>query len=1108
MPQKYTGRVILIVVLTWLALSAIFPGVPASFFWILKGGQQTTYDVNLKPGIDMAGGTSLLYEIKTNSGKAPPPDLSTQMMQALKKRIDPDGVRNLVWRPQGATRLEIQMPLTGKEGQADQIRQQFAGVERELDATNVRVGEVLNAVESTKGTARQAKLDEIAMGSARRRQLFAQLANAWDHLQAARAAHDVAGDVQYDDQYQKLKGQIEDTNLTTADLEAILDMPAADREAKLGDLKKQYATFPARLKAINDFAAGYVNYSKVKGLLDSASDLKRLLKGSGVLEYHILVTDLDTADARAMIERLQKKGPRSQAGDTMRWYEVANMEEMKGSHTFVYGGKNYVLAWTIPGKQMINGPGIARWSLESARAGMDQNGGQDVEFSFDTVGALDCSQLTGANINKPMAIVLDNRVISAPNINSQIGGNGEITGNFSPEEIDYLVSTLNAGSLPAQLADEPISERTVGPQLGADNLRAGLVSCVAGLVIVGIFLIIYYHLCGVVACVALGMNVILILGAMAALNATFTLPAVAGIVLTIGVAVDANVLIFERLREEQERGLSLRMAMRNAYDRAFSAIVDSNVTTAITCIILYWLGTEEVKGFGLTLLIGLISSIFTALFVTKTIFGIWMEYFGLKQLRSLPVTWPAFGKMLHPKFDWMGKIGWFLALSAILLVVGMAAFFQKIKEGKMLDIEFTSGTLVQFELNQPTPIEKVRKQIETADPNAIPSPSVVAVGNDHKVYEVVTPNQNAVAVRNAIINKLGTQLKIALPSKFDFVGGSYEQAFGKAILPVPAEAPLDVNGFKPEQGGNYRGGVAIVLQNLNPPLTPAEIRQRMERQRLAPQAGGNSQAAVADFTVVSPNGDQPTRFALVLGVNPDVPYQDDPDKWRDQVATPLWGLVNESVNAQAQLQRVSNFDAQVAGEASIDALLALFLSIIIIMVYIWIRFGTMKYGTATVVAMIHDTLMVLGFVGLSHYLAGTALGHHLLLDEPFRVNLTLVAGVLTIMSYSMVDTIVVFDRIRENRGKYGVVTRKIINDSVNQTLSRTMLTAGTTMMTVIVMYIAGGPGIHGFTFVLLVGILVGTYSSIAIAAPILLIGAQKQAARESVSLGRTPKLEA
>src|SRR3954470_13993131 len=185
-----------------------------------------------------------------------------------------------------------------------------------------------------------------------------------------------------------------------------------------------------------------------------------------------------------------------------------------------------------------------------------------------------------------MAIMLDDRVLTAPNIQSQIGASGIITGTYTKPELRYLISTLNAGSLPAQLAEEPISERTVGPQLGADNLRARLLSCVWVLVVVAIFLISYYYLSGVVALIAVVMNVVLILGSLAAINATFTLPGIAGIVLTIAASVDANVLIFERLREEQHRGLSLRMAMRNAYDRAFSAILDSNATTVFTSLFL------------------------------------------------------------------------------------------------------------------------------------------------------------------------------------------------------------------------------------------------------------------------------------------------------------------------------------------------------------------------------------------------------------------------------------------------------------------------------------------------------------------------------------------
>src|SRR5688572_3896864 len=187
-----------------------------------------------------------------------------------------------------------------------------------------------------------------------------------------------------------------------------------------------------------------------------------------------------------------------------------------------------------------------------------------------------------------------------------------------------------------------------------------------------------------------------------------------------------------------------------------------------------------------------------------------------------------------------------------------------------------------------------------------------------------------------------------------------------------------------------------------------------------------------------------------------------------------------------------------------DAIMALVISIVLIMIYIWVRFGNLKYGTATVVALLHDTLITIGAVGISHYLAETVIGRPLLI-ESFRINLTLVAAVLTVMGYSMNDTIVVFDRIRENRGKFGYVSKQVINDSINQTLSRTLLTGGTTIVTVFVMYIWGGPGFHGFTFALLVGIVVGTYSSIAIAAPILLLGGKDVKAEAGATAASGPK---
>jgi SecD/SecF fusion protein len=1077
MQQKYTGRVIIILAVIAVALWAIFPN-----------GNFRHPD--LKPGIDMVGGTSLLYEIKTSPGQNTE-GLSSKVMEALKKRVDPQGVRNLVWRPQGNTRLEIQIPMSSQSRDASAKREAYADAQRKLDDTNVRQSEVVAAVENLSGKKRQDQLDQLAMGSPKRQALFAQLTQTYDRLQSLKKSQkDFVAQAKAEEAYAKLKDQIDQTNVSVSQLQAVLD--AKDSDAKLADLKKQYGGFPRRLAAIDQFAGAYKNFQSVKNSIDDASELKRLLRGSGVLEFHILAEDLPNQQYQAMVQRLQKKGPRFEPGDTVRWYEVDKPDQFH-HRMEPYNGKMYSLSYVTPEKSLANGPGLPQWALTNAAPAME-NGQRQVNFQFDTQGAQLFGKLTGANINKPLAIVLDNKVISAPNINTRINGSGEISGDYTQPDQDYLVSTLNAGSLPAQLADQPISEQTVGPQLGADNLRAGLLSCVLGLIVVGGFMLLYYGRAGAVAIIALLMNILMILGAMAAMNATFTLPAIAGIVLTIGIAVDANVLIFERLREEQNRGLSLKPALRNAYDRAFSAILDSNVTTAITCCVLYLLGTEEVKGFGLTLLLGIVSSLFTALFVTKVVFGLWVEYFGLKNLRSLPQVWPALERALHPKIDWMGKVWYFVGLSVVLAVLGIAALVAQFKQGKMLDIEFASGTSVQFELKQQDamPIQQVRKIVESANSPALPSPSIVSVGKPDAQgqatsYEIITPNAERQDVQKAVLNIFGDKLDLEQPSTFAGSGQNVNAALDHAIFPLTAQTPFSLNGWTPSQTLSYRGGAAIVLKNLSPKLTPAQIKSRIERQQLQPQAGGET-LPYLDFTVASETGqDVPTDTAVVLVSNPDVTYDQGEFQWEQQVVNPIWGLINDSLTKPPQLQKVVNFNPQIAGEMQENALFALILANLIIMAYIWLRFGNLKYGAATVAAMLHDLVLVCGFVGLSHYIAPTALGHWLMI-EPFRINLTLVAGILTIMGYSMVDTIVVFDRVRENRGKYGLASRQVINDSINQTLSRTLLTAGTTLATVLVMYIFGGPGIHGFTYALWTGILIGTYSSIAIASPLLLLG--------------------
>jgi SecD/SecF fusion protein len=1137
MPTNYSSRMTLTVSVLVLSLLAVLWGPPSR---LTNPHLTLIQKTDLRPGIDMVGGVSLVYSIQAPPGSTDP-DLSEHVMEALKKRVDPSGLRNLVWRPQGADRIEIEMPLSPEATEAPQIKQEFDVAQRELDATNVRSDEVINAVEHSTGAQRSQRLAELAGGSKTRGKLFDDLIQTHDEIQTLRANPQKLSlpmlaaklqplTVQYDD----LKSQIDQTNLQPADFQAILDLVNSDDadqqkagQEKLDGLKKRFADYPARLKAMDDFQTKYKAYDSVKNAITGADDLKRLLQGSGVLEFHILADQVtaNAADLKAMDARLMPggKGPLPQPGDTIRWLEVDRPSEFdlpgRPPETREWNGKHYMPILTEADASMTKDSG--KWGLENAHAESMPDGSQSVAFNFDSTGGTLFGDLTTTWYNKArlrtdvpdpharLAIVLDNKIISAPNINTPItGGSGIITGGgkggFATSDLNYLINTLNAGSLPAQLSDEPISEQQVGPTLGADNLYRGLLACGFGLIVVAIFLIGYYYIAGMVAFIAVVMNLAIILGVMCALNATFTLPSIAGIVLSIGTAVDANVLVFERLREEQHKNLPLRMALRNSYAQAQSAIIDSNMTSIITSLCLYAVGSEEVKGFGLTLIIGICASLFTALYVTKTIFAIMVDKFGVKNLSSLPLTFPKWDRFLKPKIDWMGMAWVFYVFSGVMLTVGLTLFVIKVREGRMMDIEFATGTSLQFRLKHPMPQDDVRKLIEAEsvrDPRALPSPSVVAVGTDQLHYQVVVPNDKRQEVRDAVLTAMKGQLQLQLPSEFGGAAAEYRDAMGKQVLPITKSFAVD--GYTPPAAAEHPGGVAIVLRNISPPLSVEEITRRLDNQRLS--SSSNATGSV-QYVVQSP-GDptKPTAFAVVVGWNPAVAYDVDVGKWANELAQPLWNLATDAVNHPPSFEQETNFDPQVAGEMQQDAFLALTFSIVGIMIYIWVRFGNLKYGTATVVALLHDTAFTLAALGFAHYIS-QYWSHNFLQIEPFRINLTVVAGILTIMGYSMIDTIVVFDRIRENRGRYGRLDRMVINDAINQTLSRTVLTCGTTIMTVSFMYFLGGAGIHGFTFVLLIGILVGTYSSVAIAAPLLLWGREREPTGVMrATVGQVPK---
>ena len=684
MPQNYTGRVFLIVVVLLAAVVAIF--APSIFHPQEIGfnpGVPWTQKTALKPGIDISGGVSLLYEVEQPSGTQALPDLATEVTSALKKRVDPDGLLNLIWRPQNPNRLEIQLPFSGANGEGAKRQEAVDQARVALEATNIRMADVNQWLE--KGPTRDPnQANTLANGSPSRLTLLNELAKVYDEskqatselnaayseeeagntakdearVQAAVTRQTAAREMQRKSQarYSELLDQLAASNVSPAQLDLIFrkrDKKALSQDIQTAKAKAAAANYPARTQAVAAYLDARQADTQGGGTLESAADLKRMLRGSGVLEFHILpnVSQIpgppgnESAGYAGWVQRLQTFGPRHQGTEDYRWFEVEDPEQFKDAgRTVAYEDSRYILASVKPDDSLDRRSANGEWKLVDARRQTTQLGQQLVAFQFDSTGASVFGALTTRHKGEAMAIMLDGRVISAPVIQSEItSGSGTISGGpdgFTTKELNFLVSMLKAGALPAQLSEEPIYERAVGPQLGADNLFRGLAACGCGLVIVAIFLVVYYYTAGLVAFIGVLLNLVLILGTMAAFSATFTLPGIAAIVLTVGSAVDSNVLIFERLREEQQRGLGLRLALRNAYDRAFSAIVDSNMTTLITSAFLVLFGTEEVKGFGITLIIGIVASLFTSLFVTKTIFGLLIDKFGVKTLSSLPLTYP------------------------------------------------------------------------------------------------------------------------------------------------------------------------------------------------------------------------------------------------------------------------------------------------------------------------------------------------------------------------------------------------------------------------------------------------------------------------------------
>jgi SecD/SecF fusion protein len=628
--------------------------------------------------------------------------------------------------------------------------------------------------------------------------------------------------------------------------------------------------------------------------LDNPQRLKDLLGKTAKLTFHLVSNDMSATEA------LQGRPP---AGTIV-----------------LFDSNDPPVPYLVQTRKLVDGE-----DLVDAQSGFNQQTNEPiVTFRFNTKGASRFGQVTTANVGRPFAIVLDNEVLSAPVIREPIlGGSGQISGSFTTESANNLAILLRSGALPAEW--NIIEERTVGPGLGADSIAAGQTASMVGAIAVIVFMMAAYGFLGIVANLALLANVAMIIGILSVIGATLTLPGIAGIVLTMGMAVDSNVLIYERIREERRNGRSVIQSFDAGFRTAFGTILDANITTLIAAFVLFYLGSGPIRGFAVTLAIGIITTVFTAYTFTRLIVALWVRYKKPKEIPQRPI-------------------------------------------------------------------------------NIIPDDTNIKFMKDRKFSFPVS----ALAVVASIVLFFTVSLNFGI----DFKGGTLVELKSKAEI-------ADVSDVRARLGELNLGDVQV--QGFG---SPNEILVRVGSQGINDNAEQSIEAKVRDT------------------------LSDDYDFRRVEVVGPT-----------------------VSGELAQTGTIAVIVALLAIMVYIWFRFEW-QFALGAMVATLHDVLLTIGMFSIVQ----------------LEFSLSSIAAILTIVGYSLNDTVVVYDRIRENLRKYKKMpVPQLLDMSINNTLSRTILTSTTTLVALFALYFLGGEVLAPFTFAMIFGIIVGTYSSIFIAAPVLII---------------------
>lgn len=1097
----------------------------------------------LRKGRDLAGGVSLVYQVELEAGENSEQVIDS-VIEVLKERVDPDGLAEISFVRQGRERIEVSMPLPTED--VKRLRAEYEEKLAELEEDAISEGE-LERVMRMDPQRRSERIAEMAGDNERRLEFLRNAADRFDEATLARENYEQAASQEEPDEeflsdlleaaaeaelaYEEAKEEVLQSTVSPEALDRALQL--SDRERRILDEETDRMTpipspqqiaienlkqrHPEAVEQIDEVIAAHERYTANRRGLDDVQDLKRLLRGSGVLNFRIAVSPGDYPEEQRVRRELQEGGPRSVRASDVRWFEIHDISTWFDSvqqYEFLqqnpaaffnsrgligeeYNGKHYVLLWDTDELAMTQADGD--WRVTNAFQSPDQLGRPAVSFVMDPVGARLLSELTGANLQKQMAVVLDDKVYTAPTLQGRISRNGQITGSYSQDDLAYLIRTLNAGALQAKLAPEPISQVVIGPSLGADNLRKGFQASVIALIMVAVFMTAYYFGAGAIAVVALACNALLILGAMSLNRAAFTLPGIAGIILTFGMAVDANVLIYERIREELNAGADLKTAVRHGYQKVLSTIIDANVTNLIICFVLYYTATQEIRGFAITLGVGIVATLFSTLVITRIIFSLLVDHVGLRRMPQLPTALPVIDRALTPKINWLKLQPLFLIVSTCFVGLGIAMI--SIQGSKMLDKQFLGGVSVTIELKdgETRTREDIAGQISSfvserdpssGDPLAdlrtaevLPlSPEPDGVTSHQFRIQAVADDPDVIS--NAIIQALSDLIDTRPPLTFQ---GAFIEGASDAPVYRVLGGPLGESIDRPQVRNDveeFVGGVAIVVEDLEPRPSVEDLETRLRQMR---NQGDFADTGGRPMKILVIEGSQnEVQSAVILVIDNNVTFFDNDQRWQTDVADVEWRLVREALTTSTTLAGVQSFSPAIAASFRAQAIAAILLSFLGILIYIWVRFGSPRYSLAAVAALLHDVLAVVGLIAFAEIIYEHARPVAMqLMIEPFKIDLGLIAALLTIIGYSLNDTIVILDRIRENRGKLAYASAEVINRSINQCISRTLITSVTTLLAVGIMYVIGGEGIRSFTYALLCGVLIGTYSSVAVAAPLV-----------------------